>query len=172
MRLTYFHNWKILYFLSSCIAKCLLLLFLLTTKIPWADGIICCTTRKNTMSHYLSCFLSLSLLKYYEAFASSLHFPIISLIIGTVFRPVYFISFLTFLIQLTGFPDGSVGKEYARNTGDMAGMGSTPGLVRSPQRRKWQPTPVFLSGKSHGQRNLAGYSPLGHKESGHDLATK
>ena len=28
-----------------------------------------------------------------------------------------------------------------------------------PWRRKWQPTPVFLSGKSHGQRNLAGYRP-------------
>ena len=26
-------------------------------------------------------------------------------------------------------------------------------------RRKWQPTPVFLPGKSHGQRSLAGYSP-------------
>ena len=26
-------------------------------------------------------------------------------------------------------------------------------------RRKWQPIPVFLSGKSHGQRSLAGYSP-------------
>ena len=32
-------------------------------------------------------------------------------------------------------------------------------------RRKWQPTPVFLSGKSHGQRNLAAYSPWCHKES-------
>ena len=32
-------------------------------------------------------------------------------------------------------------------------------------RRKWQPTPVFLPGKSHGQRRLAGYSPGGHKES-------
>ena len=28
-----------------------------------------------------------------------------------------------------------------------------------------QPTPVFLPGKSHGQRSLAGYSPRGHKES-------
>ena len=27
------------------------------------------------------------------------------------------------------------------------------------------PTPVFLSGESHGQRSLVGYSPLGHKES-------
>ena len=32
-------------------------------------------------------------------------------------------------------------------------------------RRKWQPIPVFLPGKSHGQRSLAGYSPRGPKES-------
>ena len=32
-------------------------------------------------------------------------------------------------------------------------------------RREWQPTPVFLSGESHGQRSLAGYSPWGYKES-------
>ena len=32
-------------------------------------------------------------------------------------------------------------------------------------RRKWQPTPVFLPGKSHGQRSLVGYSPWGRKES-------
>ena len=29
---------------------------------------------------------------------------------------------------------------------------------------KWQPTAVFLPGKLHGQRSLAGYSPLGRKE--------
>ena len=34
------------------------------------------------------------------------------------------------------------------------------------QRRAWQPTPVFLPGESHGQRNLAGYSPWGCKELG------
>ena len=28
-----------------------------------------------------------------------------------------------------------------------------------PWRRKWPSTPVFLPGKPHGQRNLAGYSP-------------
>ena len=32
-------------------------------------------------------------------------------------------------------------------------------------RRAWQPTPVFLPGKSHGQRSLTGCSPWGHKES-------
>ena len=30
--------------------------------------------------------------------------------------------------------------------------------------RKWQPTPVLLLGKSHGQRSLVGYSPWSHKE--------
>ena len=33
-----------------------------------------------------------------------------------------------------------------------------------PWRRKWQPIPVFLPGKSHEQRNLAGYSPWGRKK--------
>ena len=32
-------------------------------------------------------------------------------------------------------------------------------------RRKWQPTPVFLLGKSHGRKILVGYSPWGCKES-------
>ena len=33
-----------------------------------------------------------------------------------------------------------------------------------PWRRKWQPTPVFLPGEFHGQRNRAGYSPWDHRE--------
>ena len=41
-----------------------------------------------------------------------------------------------------------------------------PGL--NPWRKAWQPTPVFLPGESHGQGNLAGYSPWGGTESGHD----
>ena len=40
-----------------------------------------------------------------------------------------------------------------------------PRVGKIPWRRKWQPTPVFLPGKSHGQRSLVGYSPRGHKES-------
>ena len=39
-----------------------------------------------------------------------------------------------------------------------------PGLGKSPGGGKWQPTPVFLPGKSHGQRSLAGYTPWGHKD--------
>ena len=36
---------------------------------------------------------------------------------------------------------------------------------QDPLGEKRQPTPVFLPGESHGQRNLAGYSPKGRKES-------
>ena len=40
-----------------------------------------------------------------------------------------------------------------------------PWVRKIPRSRKWQPTPVFLSGKSPGQRSLEGYSPWGLKES-------
>ena len=41
-----------------------------------------------------------------------------------------------------------------------------------PWRRAWQPTPVFLSGESHEQRSLAGYSPQGLKETDTPEATQ
>ena len=65
------------------------------------------------------------------------------------------------LHRVGGFPGGSGGKESACNVGD---LGSIPGWGKIPWRRKWQPTPVFLPGESHGQRGLVGYSPRGHKE--------
>ena len=40
-----------------------------------------------------------------------------------------------------------------------------------PLEKEMQPTPVFLPGKSDGQKSLVGYSPWSHK-SWHDLATK
>ena len=36
-----------------------------------------------------------------------------------------------------------------------------PWVGKMPWRRKWQPTPVFLPGKSHGQRSLVGYTVHG-----------
>ena len=50
------------------------------------------------------------------------------------------------------------------NAGDVRDASSIPELEM--RRRKWQLTPGFLPGESHGQRSLVGYSPLGHKESG------
>ena len=53
-------------------------------------------------------------------------------------------------------------KSLACNAGD---LGSIPWVRKSPWRREWQPTPVFLPGESHGQSSLVGYSPSGQKES-------
>ena len=47
-----------------------------------------------------------------------------------------------------------------------------PWVRNVPWRRKWQPTPVFLPGESHGQRSLVGCSPWGCKRIRLDLATK
>ena len=41
---------------------------------------------------------------------------------------------------------------------DIRDVGLVLGL-KIPWRRKWQPTPVFLPGKNHGQRSLVGYNP-------------
>ena len=57
--------------------------------------------------------------------------------------------------------DGSAGKESTSSAGDT----EDPWVRKIPWWRKWQPTPVFLPGKSHGQRSLAGYSAKGCKES-------
>ena len=46
-----------------------------------------------------------------------------------------------------------------------------PYIGNNPRRRTWQPPPVFLSGESHGQRSLEGYSPWGCKESDTTEAT-
>ena len=64
--------------------------------------------------------------------------------------------------QNKGFPGGAEVKASTCNVGD---LGSIPGSGRFPWRRKWQPTPIFLPGESHGRRSLVGYSPRGHKES-------
>ena len=43
--------------------------------------------------------------------------------------------------------------------------GIDPWVWKVPRRRVRQPSPVFLPGKSHGQRGLVGYSPWGPKQS-------
>ena len=52
-----------------------------------------------------------------------------------------------------------------KNPPAMQEMWFDPWVGKIPWRRKWQPTPVFLPGKCHGQRSLVGYSPWGCKES-------
>ena len=59
------------------------------------------------------------------------------------------------------FPGGSVDKEPACQCRRCRKHGINPWVRKIPWRRKWQPTPVFFPGKSHGQRSLVGCSPHG-----------
>ena len=62
-------------------------------------------------------------------------------------------------------PGGTSGKESACQCRRHKRYSFDPWVGMIPWSRKWQPTPVFLAGKSHGQRSLVGYSPQGRKES-------
>ena len=67
-----------------------------------------------------------------------------------------------------GIPGGSVVR-YLPAKAEDAGL-----IIRrkTPGRRKWQPIPKFLHGKSHDQRSLMGYSPWGCKRAGYNSAAK
>ena len=84
-------------------------------------------------------------------------------VLSLVSPPTPFFFFLNecFLCH-TGLPWWPSGKEPAyqcrRRRFD-------PWVGKIPWRRKWQPTPVLLLGKSYGQRSLVGYSPRGCKVS-------
>ena len=60
---------------------------------------------------------------------------------------------------------GASGKEPVCQCRRLKRHGFDPWVGKIRWSRKWQPTTVFLPGKFHGQRSLAGYSPWGHKES-------
>ena len=61
-----------------------------------------------------------------------------------------------------GFLSGTVVKNLPENAVDSRDPCSIPGLVgKIPWSRKWNPTPVFLAGKFHGQRSLEAYSSWG-----------
>ena len=49
--------------------------------------------------------------------------------------------------------------------------GDNPWVRKIPQRKEWQPTPVFVPGKSRGQRCLVCYKSRGLQRVGHDWAT-
>jgi len=65
-------------------------------------------------------------------------------------------------LEVSGFPDGSASKESACNTGDTGDVG------KISLEEEMATTPVFLPGKSHGQKSLARYSPWDCKRVGHD----
>ena len=71
------------------------------------------------------------------------------------------LSMSTFL-KLPRWPTG---KESTCQCRRCSRRGFDPWAGKIPWRRKWQLTPIFLPGRSHGQSSLEGYSPWGGKES-------
>ena len=67
--------------------------------------------------------------------------------------------------QGSGFPGVASGNESACQCRRRKRYRSDPWVGQIPWSRKWQTTPVFLPGKSQGQRSLVGYSPWIHRES-------
>ncbi|XDA70508.1 hypothetical protein R6Z07F_000876 [Ovis aries] len=71
--------------------------------------------------------------------------------------------------NLRGLPWWHSGEE---STCQCRKLGFSPLFGKISWRRKWQPTAIFLPGKSHGRRSLASYSPWVRKRVAHDLETK
>ena len=71
---------------------------------------------------------------------------------------------VSYMISFPGGSDGRVYLQYRRPR-----LESWVGKIS--WRRKWQPTPVFWPGKSHGWRSLVGYSPGGSQRVRHNWAT-
>ena len=65
-----------------------------------------------------------------------------------------------------GFPRWLSVKEAACQCRRHRRCGFSPWVGKIPWKRKWQPTPVFLLGRLHGQRGPEGCSLWGHKELG------
>ena len=82
---------------------------------------------------------------YTQSHSSSLSFTLTSLT-----------SYFILSMRIIGFPWCFSGEEF---TCQCRRSRFNPWVRKIPWRRKRKPTPIFLPGKSHGQRNLVGYSP-------------
>ena len=67
--------------------------------------------------------------------------------------------------RTSGLPRWLGGEESGYQCSRLRRWEFNPWVGKIPWRRKWQPTPLFLPGKSHGQRSLVAYNSWGPKES-------
>ena len=82
---------------------------------------------------------------------------------------IYMYMCVCVCVCMYGFPWWLSDKEFTYQCRRRA---FNPWVRKIPWRRKWPPTPVFLPGKSHGQRSLAGCSPWDHERVGHNSVSK
>ena len=71
----------------------------------------------------------------------------------------YYVNLVNTAGQFEGLPRWHSGKESTCQCRRCRRDKFDPWVRKTPWRRKWQPSPVFLPGESHGQRSLTGYSP-------------
>ena len=104
-------------------------------------------------------------MKYLEFYLFQCISEVFDLLLPLFLSNIFSLFYLFYIHINMGFPGGASGKEPTcqcrRHKRHMFFLW----VRKIPWRRSWQPTPVFLLGKSHGQRNLVGYSPWGWKES-------
>ena len=73
-------------------------------------------------------------------------------------------SNLPLTMMYNGLPKSQSGKESACQHRNLRKCSFDPGVGKVCWSRTWQPTPVFLPGKSHGQRSLVGCNSWGLRE--------
>ena len=111
------------------------------------------TTKRLSLTHMVVLFL------VFKSISTPSSIVVVSIYTGMWFNWSGYFSL--------GFPGGS-GKEYAWQCWI---CGFNPWVGKIPWSRQWQPIPTFFPGKSHGQRNLAGYSPWGRRRGRHNWVT-
>ena len=89
---------------------------------------------------------------------SEMLFFFVGIMLSQVYIKAQLITFLKYM-HLSAYKITSVPVKNPPEMKEMWRCGFNPWVRKISWRRKWQPTPVFLPGKSHGQRSLAGYSP-------------
>ena len=121
---------------------------------------ICFDGRKNI-------FIDLSQIKLgsFSELVSSCLFINRSITLFMAFEPLCLLDEFTLNRETEIYPRWCSGKESACQC---RGHRFYPWVRKIPWRRKWQPIPIFLPGKFHGQRSLAGYSPQGLQRVRHD----
>ena len=129
-----------------------LLPFLLTDPVTVTIDSFACFETSRTCTHRV-CFSVSGFLHLQNISVTHRHWVQVVICISS--------SSLSLLsrIPLLGFPGGTSGKGPACQCRRPKRPGFDPWVGKIPWRRAWQPTPVFLSGESHGQRSLARYSP-------------
>ena len=135
---------------------------LISFRMDWLNLLAVQVTLKSLLQHHSS---KASILRHSAFFIVQLSHPymttgkIIALTRRTFVDKV--MSLLFNMLSRLDFPGGSDGKAFCLQC---RRPGFNPCFRKIPWRRNWQPTPVFLPGKSHGWKSLVGYSPWGRKE--------